>query len=383
MSKDIERLAGFNPYTDEAGHQWAISEEGRRVFEHVVEGGDVMLVGGSASDGRKPRIWMIAGVAAAVTLAAFVPTVLFRQGIGGVGGPVASTQPTTTTSMPLPPSAPSAELLAYLLPISGAETASVNYIGRAGTQEQFDRVAACLRSEGFDLDFQSSIPPDFISIGRNYILPYDSLRKYGFAASWTSQAPGLSPGESYVQSLNDALAGLIPLPDGVPEAEARALVDAHQQCLTVEGEGQETLLRRFDQDYELLAGNFEVLVREMDESNPAIVDALRGFRNCVEDRGWSLRMTRDDGSEIVDPLGPFLGEVQRAVFSVDNPEVQRETDNRAVTDLIECIAPVEAVRHDLRAELRDGYVEDYWVDLIEAEARFGAALRELGIGAES
>src|SRR5690606_1095994 len=120
-------------------------------------------------------------------------------------------------------------------------------------------------------------------------------------------------------------------------------------------------------DYELLAGNFVFQVYELDETHPDIVAALGDFRTCVENRGWNLRMTRDDGSEITDPVSPFLAAVQSAVFASDDPAVQEQTDADAVTDLIACIEPVENIRQPLRTQLRETYVDDNWAALIDAE----------------
>ncbi|MEX0865619.1 MAG: hypothetical protein WD269_12235 [Acidimicrobiia bacterium] len=388
MSKELRRLAGLNPYPPDSFKRWGGSAEGKRVFESAILEGDLEPADLAEVSHRRIRPWTVAWATAALTLAVFVPVMLFRgDAPGQVGGPVpAIEQPITTTSSPVEPSAPSAELLAYLLPISGAEVASVNYIWMAGFQERLDRVDACLRGEGFDFDFQSTMPPDLVLRARNHLPAYDSLRKYGFIPTWTNQPPGYPPGVDYIENdLNNALEGFVPFPEGVSAAEARAIVNAYQDCSSeasgIDPNSTGSLLTVFDGDYELLGGNFELLLRDLDNSHPDVVSAFDDFQACVRGRGWDFDTSRDDGSEN-NSIDPFLGAAQGVVFESEDPAEQRETDARVVTDLVECMAPVEAVRQDLRVDLRETYIDDHWADLVEAEGRFSAALREMGIGTQ-
>lgn len=386
MKRDLKTLAGLNPYPTNSGKGWSTSTEGRDALESAMTGGEDGIVELVASVRPVVRPWAVAAGAAAVTLAVFALPLLRGDPSGPVGAPVVPTQPpstATSTSIPGEPSGPSTELLSYLLPISGTEVASVNYITLTGQHEHFDSLGACMEGEGFDFDFQMTTPPDFVSNGRNAVLAYDSLQKYGFVSVWSSSPPGLPPGVAHVGRINDGLGGLIPLPEGMSEAEARAIVDAHQDCL-MELSARESVpsLSQFNADHDQLAGNFVFAMYELDDTHPDIVAALADFQGCVRGRGWVLRTTNDSGVEDK-TINPFLAAVQTAVFSTDDPDEQQEIDARGVADLIDCIEPVEAIRQPLRADLREAYVDENWAALIEAERRFAAVLRELGLGPQN
>lgn len=295
--------------------------------------------------------------------------------------PAADADQTSGVELPasanIAPTGPSAEMLAVFFPISGTEMASVNYIVHASFNELLRRRGECLETEGFNLDFESTMPPDVVPRYQSYPA-YDSLRKYGFNMR---RPPGFPPGVAYVEDdLQNGLDGLVPLPEGVTESEARALVETYNDCARQQEQGENLpLFEQLRETYRELDLNFSLLVNEIDLSEPDVVAAFEEFQACVTDRGWELDVIAGDGSKVVTD-SPFFGAVDAAVLKEDDPVAERELELRAAADYADCMAPVEEARMPLRAALREGYVDEHLPDMIELELQFRRALGELGLG---
>lgn len=289
----------------------------------------------------------------------------------------ALTASTTTThgSTDGQPTGPSQTLLAFMFPISGAELSSTNYIIRSKFSVESDKIGECMRDQGFVLDFESRIPSDYVRRLQEYPA-YDSLAKYGFNIT---EAPGFPPALTFIYSLWDVLEGLGELPSDLTTAEAQAIVDTYDDCSTEVFRGNlMTALTQLQTDYRELEDNFALQVAELDRSDPRIVSAFADFHRCVQLRGWELDLVAGDGGQITDDT-PFFANLDGLMLREDDPDKEREIEKRAAVDYTECMAPVEATRIPLRTALRDEWIEDNLVDLIELEGRFRVALAELGV----
>jgi hypothetical protein len=273
------------------------------------------------------------------------------------------------------PQGPSSELLAAFFPVSGADLASVRYIAQSAENEQWRFLGSCFEAEGFTLDFESTVPPDLVPRIRLYPA-YDSLRKYGFNMFGP---PGLAPGLTYLEDIQNALADDAPLPEGISGGEANALLESAEHCFTqLKGEAQVGFYELQD-TYSELRNNWSLLLDDLDRSDPGIVDAFEEFHACVTDRGWQLDLIAGDGSRITNDQ-PFFAAVDSLVLSEPDRESQRATEVQAASDYADCMMPVEDVRGPLRARLRDEYVDEYFADMVELESAFKDALTELGFG---
>lgn len=274
------------------------------------------------------------------------------------------------------PTGPSAELLSYFFPISGAELASVNYIAREANNQAMRQLGQCISNDGFNLDFNSTIPPDLVPRFASYPA-YESLRKYGFNMQ---RPPGFPPGLAYVEDVQNAVNDGLALPDGISQSEAQALVETYNNCAVAQEQGEAIPpLILIEATYRDLDLNFDLLLDEIDVSDQRVVEAFQSFHACVAERGWQLDLVAGDGSQAVNDT-PFFAAVDTAVLSEADASTQRELELTAAADYADCMQPVEEARQPLRSQLRDQYVDDNLADLIEMEVQFREALHQLGVG---
>jgi hypothetical protein len=266
-------------------------------------------------------------------------------------------------------------MLSTFFPVSGEDLVSVRHINRAAENEMYRFLDHCLEGEGFALSFESTIPPDWIP--RFQAFPaYGSLRKYGFNMA---RPPGFPAGFSYLENVQNALDGLVPLPADVSKAEARALVDAYKDCGgRFDQEMSVALWELRDVTYVELIDGWQHLVAATDRGNASIRTAFKEFDTCIEKRGWRPVLDGILHTSLNDD--PFFAALDVLYLGEPDPDKARALELRAASDYADCMASVEVVRFPIRMQLRATYVEDHFADMLELEGAFREALGELGLG---